>query len=72
MWLQKAFDGDSEDDDDEEDELVRLLRITQVGYNLSTGTVGAATVIGVDRGGGGGARMVTIGLLSGTQLGTAF
>jgi len=75
MWLQKAFDGDSEDDDDEEDELVRLLRITQVGYNLSTGTVGAATVIGVDGGGdgrGGGARIVAIGLVSGTPLGTAF
>ena len=41
------------------------------------GTVGAATVIGVDRGGdgrGGGARIVTIGLLlkSNVPLGTAF
>ena len=49
--------------------------MTQVGYDLSTGTVGAATVIGVDRGGdrrGGGARIVSIGLVSGIPLGTAF
>ena len=76
MWLQKAFDGDSEDDDEdeEEDELARLLRKTHVGYDFSMGAVGVATVIGVDRGPsprGGGARIVTIGLQSNVPLGTA-
>ena len=74
MWLQKAVNHDSEDEDEEEDDLARLLRKLQVGYDASTGTAGAATVIGVDRGGdgrGGGAGIVTIGLESGTPLGTA-
>ncbi len=74
MWFKKAVNHDSEDEDEDEENLARLLRKLQVGYDFSMGAVGVATVVGFDRGGdgrGGGARIVPIGLESGTPLGTA-
>ena len=82
MCLQKAVDGDSEDEEEEDDELARLSRKLQVGYDVRMGTVrdvvcgsGIGKVLAVVGGGdgrGGGARIVTIGIISDMPLETAF